>query len=64
MVLRTKLSTLLLLCMAKSQKTDKEEKEAEAGLPPALKEAIEKKKEKEEKEAKAEDEAEAEEINT
>ena len=48
----------------KKPKADKKEKEAEAGLPPALKEAIEKKKEKEEKEAKAEDEAEAEEITS
>ena len=46
----------------KKPKADKDkEKETEAGMPPALKEAIEKKKEKE-KEAKAEDEAEAEEI--
>ena len=43
-------------------KKPKAKKEAEAGMPPELKEAIEKKKEKEEKEAKAEDEAEAEEI--
>ena len=47
------------------KKAKKDEKEAEAGMPPALKEAIEKKK-KEEKEAKAEDaeveEAEAEEV--
>jgi len=46
----------------KKPKADKDkDKETEAGMPPALKEAIEKKKEKE-KEAKAEDEAEAEEI--
>ncbi len=45
---------------AKSEK--KKEDESEAGMPPALKEAIEKKKEKEEKEAKADEEAEAEEI--
>ena len=47
--------------MKKKAKKDEKEDEAEAGMPPELKEAIEKKKK--EKEAKAEEEAEAEEIN-
>ena len=47
--------------MKKKAKKDEKDEEAEAALPPALKEAIEKKKkEKEEKDAKAEEEAEAE----
>jgi len=51
----------VIALMKKKAKKDEKDEEAEAALPPALKEAIEKKKkEKEEKDAKAEEEAEAE----
>ncbi len=52
--------SIVALMKKKAKKEDKKDEEAEAAMPPALKEAIEKKKkQKEEKDAKAEEEAEA-----
>ena len=49
-------SVIALMKKKMAKKEDKEEKDAEAGMPPALKEALEKKKEKEDKDSKAETE--------